>query len=420
LALAAHLGAAAMLSARGSGAGRGADMSSFNASFLVPFERTDIYREIVKASTPLGIDTRRVNIKVTKDGRSVEVISPGCIREAEFVDNTGTTTSKLVDLEDGKRIVWAELSSTVQSMRMIGTDTQQPLFSTTLQDAPRGTLVELKYDFHKVQLPGLFGNSVNKSEFPTHISESLPEAVRTAWTTDMQSRGYEKLTTEEAGLGGFEITFTLQFKRTDVFKELCKFYDPLGASRGVTYSRGNDSTGEDDSKLAIGMLRKAEFKSAQFKGWTMSELTDLREPSYIKWQQVDTDLTGGELMGKGRSKPEISCSLKDSAMGTAVTVKYDFYKISAGGEMTAEKMQTQFLHNAADLWTNDMLARGYQRELPKFSPNSAIINRSRDQAEEEMIKGGATTPRGGPDSPLKQLQEGLVQLFTPRGSPSGK
>ena len=46
-----------------------AEGSSFNTSFLVPFEREDIYREVIKAQNPLGIDAKRVNIKVTKNGR---------------------------------------------------------------------------------------------------------------------------------------------------------------------------------------------------------------------------------------------------------------------------------------------------------------------------------------------------------------
>lgn len=159
------------------------EATSFTASFRVPFERADVFREISKAQAPLGIDTKRVNIKVTKDSKLIELIQVGCSREAEFVDNTGTTTSKLVALEDGKRVVWEELSSTVQSMRMVGIEGQPPLFTTLLTDDPRGTHVELRYDFHSVQLPGLFGNSVSKTAFPSHISDSLPEAVRRALIT---------------------------------------------------------------------------------------------------------------------------------------------------------------------------------------------------------------------------------------------
>uniref|UniRef100_A0A7S3B5V2 Uncharacterized protein n=1 Tax=Haptolina ericina TaxID=156174 RepID=A0A7S3B5V2_9EUKA len=390
------------------------EATSFTASFRVPFERADVFREISKAQTPLGIDTKRVNIKVTKDSKLIELIQVGCSREAEFVDNTGTTTSKLVALEDGKRVVWEELSSTVQSMRMVGIEGQPPLFTTLLTDDPRGTHVELRYDFHSVQLPGLFGNSVSKTAFPSHISDSLPEAVRSAWVADMLSRGYQKLTTEEAGLGGFEISFTLPFKRADVWAELTRFSNPLGASRGVTYSRSSDSIGGSGDELVVGMLRRAEFKSDHFKGWTLSELMDLRVPSYIKWAQVETDLSGGQLLGKGSTKPEVSCALTESAIGTSVKVKYDFYKVSSSGEMTAEKMATQFLHNAAEMWTSDMLSRGYQKEMPKFSPSSAFINRSRDQAEEQAIKARVATPRAG-DSPLQALKDGIGQLFTPRG-----
>jgi len=301
---------------------------------------------------------------------------------------------------------------------MIGTETQRPLFTTVMTDAPRGTNVELRYDFHRVQLPGLFGASVNKSAFPSHISESLPDAVRTAWSSDMQARGYEKVTTEDAGLGGFEISFTLQFKRTDVWKELARFYSPLGANKGVTYARGGAGTfGGDDDSLSVGMSRRADFKSEEFKGWTLSELTDLRDGVYIKWRQVDYDLSGGtELIGKGEVKPEVSVALADSAMGTSVKLKYDFHKVSSSAGMTIEKMQTQFMHNAAEVWTQDMLSRGYEKELPKFSPGTAFINRSKDQAEEDAIKGKAATPRS--NNPLESIKTGIEQLFTPRGSPA--
>ena len=69
-----------------------------------------------------------------------------------------------------------------------------------------------------------------------------------------------------------------------------------------------------------------------------------------------------------------------------------------------------------------MVSRGYSKELPKFSPGNAFINRSRDQAEEDAIKGKAMTPRG--NNPLEAMagnlntiKAGIEQLFTPRGSP---
>ena len=63
-----------------------------------------------------------------------------------------------------------------------------------------------------------------------------------------------------------------------------------------------------------------------------------------------------------------------------------------------------------------MISRGYTKQLPKFSPGSAFVNRSRDQAEEDLIKGRAATPRN--NSPLDGLKAGIEQLFTPRGSPA--
>jgi hypothetical protein len=111
--------------------------------------------------------------------------------------------------------------------------------------------------------------------------------------------------------GGFEISFTLPFKRADVWAELTRFSNPLGASRGVTYSRSSDrcfppwpvaceialsgggmraalhlpipllvalsdtprtpftllssSIGGSGDELVVGMLRRAEFKSDHFK-----------------------------------------------------------------------------------------------------------------------------------------------------------
>ena len=37
--------------------------------------------------------------------------------------------------------------------------------------------------------------------------------------------------------------------------------------------------------------------------------------------------SGGQLLGKGSTKPEVSCALTESAIGTSVKVKYDFYKV---------------------------------------------------------------------------------------------
>jgi len=241
--------------------------------------------------------------------------------------------------------------------------------------------------------------------------------VKAAWTSDMLSRGFTKLTTDDAGLGGFEVAFTLQFKRKDVWKELTDFYRPLGASNGVIYSQGADGQGGTGrvNSLTVGLLRKADITGDEYQGWTLSELVDLRDGAFIKWRQINHDLKGTEMLGKGDIKPEVSMSLSDSAMGTSVKLKYDFYKVGSSAGMTADKMQMQFLHNAAETWTADMVSRGYSKELPKFSPGSAFINRSRDQAEEDAIKNKAATPRM---NPLEGIKAGIEQLFTPRGSPS--
>jgi len=96
-----------------------------------------------------------------------------------------------------------------------------------------------------------------------------------------------------------------------------------------------------------------------------------------------------QLVGDGAKKPEFAISLLDNALGTTVHMKYDYAKIEAGGEMSSSAGLKQFFdRTAADVWTKDMVGRGYQKGVTT-PRGSNLVNLGRDQAEEAAIRAGA-------------------------------
>eukprot|EP00966_Prymnesium_polylepis_P154384 3564725-Prymnesium_polylepis.1 len=95
--------------------------------FTVPFERGDVYAELIDAAQPLGIDPTSVAIKVTRSHDSVEqlqTLEQGCVREIEFA--SGSTHSELMALEEGALIRWQELESSVAMLKMHGIGRHKP------------------------------------------------------------------------------------------------------------------------------------------------------------------------------------------------------------------------------------------------------------------------------------------------------
>ena len=58
-----------------------------------------------------------------------------------------------------------------------------------------------RYDFSQVELPGTCCGTRLVNQFPDSISKNLAIMLKGAWSTDMSSRGYKQLATDDVSLG---------------------------------------------------------------------------------------------------------------------------------------------------------------------------------------------------------------------------
>jgi len=367
--------------------------NSYTCSFAIPFKRTDVFKELINSKAPLGISLTKLKLTVMKSWNSsveLDEYEVGCIRQVDFMEPKGITISELVAMEPGYLLRWMELENSVQTMRMVGRGQNKPLFTVTLADSPRGTVATLRYDFHQVEVPGMCCGSRMRSSFPPNISNNLATMLKNAWSTDMNARGYQQIATDDVSLGdGFETSFTIPFLRADVFKELTRFNNPLGADNSELTFNSNGSSMAADATVSLGTKRTAVYQRQELMGQTVSECVDFIPGTFIKWRQLETSKRGMQLVGDGAKKPEFAISLLDNALGTTVHLKYDYAKIEAGGEMGSSARIKQFFdQTAADTWTKDMVGRGYQKGVTT-PRGSNLVNLGRDQAEEAAIRAGA-------------------------------
>ena len=76
-------------------------------------------------------------------------IREGMVRRAEFLarEQAGYTVSQCIALEAGYHVKWQQLESHKKGMNLCGVDGRRPEFSIRLSDDPRGTVVQLAYDY---------------------------------------------------------------------------------------------------------------------------------------------------------------------------------------------------------------------------------------------------------------------------------
>ena len=192
--------------------------------FTVPFERTDVYAELIDAERPLGVDPTSATIKVTRSHDSAETLptlEPGCVREIAFA--SGSTRSELLALDDNSLIRWQELESSVALLKMHGIGRHKPTFTIHLADGPDGgTRVWLRYEFWRVEVQG----KGMLDAFPPQDAASIGPTLQRVWSSDMSARGYEAVAAGPLDAppleDGFEVTFTLPYSQADVFRELIK------------------------------------------------------------------------------------------------------------------------------------------------------------------------------------------------------
>lgn len=125
----------------------------FEASFTIPYNRENVFAEVVKFSDPLAAD---VDIRYTLHGAPKEptppTISVGMQRKAEFLNPeiAGYTISQCVALEPGRMVKWRQLESKKKGMNLLGADGKMPEVTITLSDHHEGCNIKLAYDFASV------------------------------------------------------------------------------------------------------------------------------------------------------------------------------------------------------------------------------------------------------------------------------
>jgi len=169
--------------------------------------------------------------------------------------------------------------------------------------------------------------------------------------------------------GGFFIQFNVPFKRDDVFKELLNDDNPLGSDgdHGATFVILKP--GREAGKLvSTGCVRECNY-GAPVWGRTITELREIKPPTYIRWSTLMQEGTLFHYMGKADEVPKLQIALKElkKNSGTAVTMKLDFLEVSFNGPLCCLSFLAEPLLKSSmqsklpELWTTSMLRRGYDR-----------------------------------------------------------
>ena len=168
------------------------DMGGFSLSFMLPFERTAVYDELLIKDNPLG-SSPNVQFTILRPGYSSEM-SAGCVRQASFVAPFfGETTSELTVAERGpedsygkSHVVWRQLESSTRLNLLDGR--HLPEFGVVLEGGEMGTLVTMRYNFSRAEMQGPL--CCLASCLPALLRWHLHASVGAVWHLEMVRRGY--------------------------------------------------------------------------------------------------------------------------------------------------------------------------------------------------------------------------------------
>ena len=147
---------------------------------------------------------------------------------------------------------------------------------------------------------------------------------------------YSYLTKKDADSTGFFITFNVPFKRADVFAELLNDNGQLGADghdSGVTY-RVLKPGREAGKLVSSGCVREAEYSSPVW-GRTITELREVKAPTYIRWSTLMQEGTLFNFVPKPDDNPKIQIALTElkKNSGTGVTIRFDYFEVGFNGPL---------------------------------------------------------------------------------------
>ena len=170
----------------------------FDVHFVLPFARSSVWTELL-AEYPLGSSMDRAQHTILRPGYTEgEVVSPGCVRRAEFVaaDASGYTISELVEADAGHGregaavLKWRQLETST-ALDLLGCDGHLPEFTVRLLGGDAGTLVTLAYNFASVRVRG--GLCCIACLLPRLLKANLDSRMGGAWLADMRERKYAEV-----------------------------------------------------------------------------------------------------------------------------------------------------------------------------------------------------------------------------------
>jgi len=176
---------------------------SFSATFDLPFQRDDVFSELVNTNQPLGLSSQNVKLFIQRQGKSPNApVSVGCVRKAEFVGPfEGYTVSELVQVETGKLLRWEQLQSDTV-FNLVGHEVDGTLIHPEclieLETMSMGTRVRLFYTFSHVQVKHPLLCLLTPC-IPGLLSWYLQRNVASTWVNEMGQKGHKVVTLDQVG-----------------------------------------------------------------------------------------------------------------------------------------------------------------------------------------------------------------------------
>lgn len=176
-------------------------MGGFELSFFVPFDRLDIYAELVVNASdrlPLGASPNMVFTILRPGYDASDEMSPGCVRQVSFAAPFfGETISELTVAEPGapgedgrSELVWRQLHSSTR-LNLLGDGRYLPEFGCVLESSTDGTLVTMRYNFARAEMSGPLCFLVGC--MPQLLKWHLHASISSVWHMEMVRRGHVPL-----------------------------------------------------------------------------------------------------------------------------------------------------------------------------------------------------------------------------------
>eukprot|EP00966_Prymnesium_polylepis_P164939 3813434-Prymnesium_polylepis.1 len=183
------------LRVRREGARQGGDSAEDvgDLTFVLPFSREDVFKEVARFGRPLGVPTEgpgaikfQAPTGAPYAGIIDEQFQVGWQRAALFQDSgqEGYAVIECIELMPGWVIKWKQLQTQKKGIHLAG---DNPEISIKFADTPEGgTWVWFEMDFSQVAIEGGEKLSDGGARLRAEFKEQKPKS----WTEDMVARGY--------------------------------------------------------------------------------------------------------------------------------------------------------------------------------------------------------------------------------------